>query len=84
MQQSDKHIAENNELNKFISLIKEELELKNTKVSELEAQVFSTKNIVDDHEQLKKTHKDIIKENYKLKGEYISTSTSNLNENAKN
>lgn len=39
---------------------------------------------MEEHEQLKKIYKEVIKENYKLKGEYISTSTSSLNESAKN
>jgi hypothetical protein len=46
--------------------------------------VLSTRNIVEEFEQLKKTYKEVIKENYKLKGDYVSSSSSHLSENARN
>lgn len=49
-------------------------------MSELQAFVNANKNIIEAHEQLKKTYKEVVKDNYRLKGQYQSSGVAARNE----
>ena len=56
---------------------KAEIALTEKKYAQMEVFVNNNRNVIEEFEQLKKTYKEVIKENYRLKGQYHTTNISN-------